>query len=309
MKKILSNVLSIAICAYVAVNLFSCGSGASIEPISTGTGGVCSIESITSSDGYAIGYSYNSEQKIDKVNLTGSGVSTTFTLSYDKTQTNGPVVSIGNPGNTSLTVLTYSKDNLLQNATTTISKKDAGIILGKPATITNFKNVLTFVWNSNKQLVTQTSYTTSIVTVNGVSEPFDYDGYLSYEYETNGELLRINTYTLELLIVGGKPVLTPGELLSFSLFEYETAIPEVIQKTGSTGLIMDFSDDGQVVFTPKTKNAVKKLTSFLPDANGGFEQIVTNYTNTKSASGFLSKAVGVDKFGTETITYSYNSCK
>jgi hypothetical protein len=309
MKKNLFNILSIAFCAYVVANLASCGSGAALEPVSTGTGGVCSIESITSSDGYAVGYSYNNEQKIEKVNLTGGGVNTTFTLSYDKIQTNGPVVSIGNPGNTSLTILDYSKDNLLRIATTTISKKDAGIILGKPATITDFKNEISFEWNSSKQLVRQVSYTTSTVTVDGVSERFDYDGYLTYEYETNGDLFRINTFTAEYLVVGGKPVLRPGELLSYSLFEYETAIPEVIQKTGSTGLIMDFSDDGQVVFTPKTKNAVKKMTTFLPDSNGDFEQVLTNYTNTKNASGFLSKSVGVDKFGTETITYGYNNCK
>jgi hypothetical protein len=307
MKNNLINRISKALCAFAVVTIVSCG--APIEPISTGTGGVCSIESISSSDGYAVGYSYNNEQKIEKVNVTGSGTNTTFTLSYDKTQTNGPVVSIGNPANSSLTVLTYSKDNLLQNATTTIAKKDGGLILGKPATITNFKNVLTFEWNSNKQLVTQTTYTTSIVTVNGVSEPFDIDGYLSYEYETNGDLLRVNTYTLEFLTVGGKVILTPGDLLSFVLFEYETAIPEVVQKTGSTGLFMDFSGDGQIQFNPKTKKAVKKTTTFLDDGNGGFDQVVTNYTNTKNASGFLSKAVGVDKYGTETITYNYNNCK
>jgi hypothetical protein len=307
MKNNLINNLSKAIYVFAVCAITSCG--APVEPNSTGTGGVCSIESIFSSDGYAVGYSYNSEQKIEKVNVTGSGTNTTFTLSYDKTQTNGPVVSIGNPANSSLTVLTYSKDNLLQNATTTIAKKDGGFILGKPATITNFKNDLTFEWNSNKQLVKQITKTTSIVTVNGVSEPFDIDGYLSFEYETNGDLLRKNTYTLESLSAGGKVILTPGDLLSFVLFEYETAIPEVIQKTGSTGLFMDFSSDGQIVFTPKTKKAVKKTTTFLDDGNGGFDQVVTNYTNTKNASGFLSKAVGVDKYGTETITYNYNNCK
>ncbi len=307
MKNTFINKLSIAICAFVVVTFANCGE--SVEPTSTGTGGVCSIATISSSDGYAVGYSYNNEQKIEKVNVTGGTTNTTFTLSYDKTQANGPVVSIGNPANSSLTVLTYSKDNLLLNATTTIAKKDGGLILGKPATITNFKNVLTFEWNSKKQLVTQTTTTTSIVTVNGTSEPFDIDGYLSYEYETNGDLLRVNTYTLELLIAGGKVVLTPGELLSFVLFEYETAIPEVVQKTGSTGLFMDFAGDGQIGFTPKTKNAVKKTISNLPDANGGFEQVITTYTNTKNTSGLLSKAVGVDKYSTETITYNYNNCK
>jgi hypothetical protein len=307
MKYNLINKLSIVIGLFVFLTFANCGE--SVEPNSTGTGGVCSIESISSSDGYAVGYSYNSEQKIEKVNVTGGGTNTTFTLSYDKTQTNGPVVSIGNPANSSLTVLTYSKDNLLQRATTTIAKKDGGLILGKPATITNFKNDLTFEWNSSKQLVTLTANTTSTVTVNGVSEPFDIDGYLSYEYETNGDLLRVNTYTLEYLTIGGKTVLSPGELLSFNLYEYETAIPEIVQKTGSTGLFMDFSGDGQILFNPKTKIAVKKLTTFLDNGNGGFDQVVTNYTNTKNASGFLSKAVGVDKYGTETITYNYNNCK
>ena len=308
MKIYFCKILTVSLLAFVLIGIYSCGGG-SIEPTSTGTGGVCSIESISSSEGNNVGYSYNSEQKIDKVNVTGSGYNTTFTLAYDKTQTNGPVVSIGNPANSALTLLTYSKDNLLQIAETTIPKKDGGIILGKPATITNFKNKLTFEWNSNKQLVTQTSNTTSTVTVNGVSEQFDFDTYLSYEYETNGDLLRVNTYSLESLIVGGKAVLSPGELLSFVLFEYESAIPEVIQKTGSTGLYLDFSGDGQVVFSPVIKKAVKKLISNLPGDNGDYEQIITNYTNTKNASGFLSKSVGVDKYGTETITYNYNNCK
>jgi hypothetical protein len=299
--------INIAFCAFFLVTFANCGG--IVEPNSTGTGGVCSVESISSSDGYAVGYSYNSEQKIEKVNLTGSGVNTTFTLSYDKTQTNGPVVSIGNPGNTSLTVLTYSKDNLLQNAITTIAKKDGGLILGKPATITNFKNDITFEWNGSKQLTKQITKTTSTVTVNGVSEQFPFNGYLSFEYETNGDLLRINSYSNESLIVGGQVVLSPGQLDAYFTFEYETTIPETIQKTGSTGLYMDFSDDGQILFTPKTKKAVKKMTSYLPNSNGGFYQVVTNYTNTINASGFLSKTVGVDKYGTETTTYSYNNCK
>jgi hypothetical protein len=307
MKNILYKSLIITSLTYVVFSVSSCGG--TVEPVSTGTGGVCSVETIISSDGYAIGYSYNSEQKIEKVNLTGSGVNTTFTLSYDKTQTNGPVVSIGNPGNTSLTVLTYSKDNLLQNAITTIAKKDGGIILGKPATITNFKNDVTFEWNSSKQLTKQITKTTSTVTVNGVSEQFPFSGYLSFEYETNGDLLRINSYSNESLIVGGQVVLSPGQLDGYFTFQYETTIPETIQKTGSTGLYMDFSDDGQIVFTPKTKKAVKKMTSYLPNVDGGFDQVVTNYTNTINASGLLSKKVGVDKYGTETITYSYNNCK
>jgi hypothetical protein len=307
MKINLFSKINIAFCTFVIVTFANCGG--TVEPNSTGTGGVCSVESISSSDGYAVGYSYNSEQKIEKVNLMGSGINTTFTLSYDKTQTNGPVVSIGNPANTSLTILDYSKDNLLKIATTTIAEKDGGIILGKPATITDFKNDLTFEWNSSKQLVKQITKSTYTVTVNGVSEPFDFNGYLSYEYEANGDLLRINSYSYESLIVGGQVVLSPGELDAYFTFEYETAIPETIQKTGSTGLHMDFADDGQIIFTPKTKKAVKKMISYLPDGNGGFDQVVSNYTNTINASGLLSKTVDVSKFGTETTIYSYNNCK
>jgi hypothetical protein len=309
MKKKFINRLSIAFWALVLVTLASCGE--SVEPTSTGTGGVCSIASITSSDGYAIGYSYNSEQKISKVNLTGDKVNTTFTLTYDKTK--GTLTSIANPNNSSLTVLTYDNDNFLVGAVTTIAKKDGGIILGKPATITNFRNEMEFEWGVRNQLKTQFTRTTSTVTVNGVSEEFSYKGFLTYEYDiTTNELRAINSYSVEELILGGKVVLSPGSLDATYDFVYESDIVEALQKTGP-GLIelnIDFVDDGQVVFTPKSKKAVKTLYSvFYDDNKEVIDDSEINYTNTKNASGLLSKAVVVDKYGSETIAYSYNNCK
>jgi hypothetical protein len=285
--------------------LMACTQTTDPDPNTPVTGGTCALATISFDDGTAVGYSYDSKQRISKINLTGTGLNTTYRLDYDETQgNNGPVVSIGNPANSSLTILDYDKNNLMTIATTTFPKKDAGVILGKPATMTNFKSDLTFVWDSNKQLTRQNSKTSYKITSNNITEDLTINGYSTYTYDANGNLLKENQYTQESLTVGGMAVLSPGQLVASVTYEYETNISAEIQNTASTGLYMNLVDDGQIIFTPKSKKAVKKMTS-----NFSGTTVVTNYTNTANASGLLTKTVSVDKYGTETTTYSYNNCK
>lgn len=306
MKNKLFRTLSVGTFAFI---LFGCGSKTDPNPSGGGTGtGLCQLSNVSSSDGSSESYTYNGKQRWENVTLSDGKTSTTFNLAYDNIQTDGPVVYIGNKAIKAITILDYTKDNLLKTANTTIPEKDGGIILGKPVKITNLKIDQTFEWNTNSQLVRINYKTNQTVTTNGVSSDFPTSIHQTFEYNSTGDLIRQNSYS-DLAIVIGTVLKPAGSLDAYYTYEYESNIPEVIQDTSIKGVDIFFSDDGQISCSPKSKKAIKKLTAFYSDTKGGFDQSITNYTNTVNSSGFLIKTVGVYKSSTETFTYTYNNCK
>jgi YD repeat-containing protein len=290
---------SLSIMAFATV-LGSCQSSLTSE-----SQDFCQLTEISANDGSSTRYTYNSNNKWETITVSDGSKSTTYYLAYDKTTSNGPVVSIGNTANGSVSVLDYNKDNLLSNVTTNIKKLDKGLILGSKATGTNHKMEVNFQWNSSKQLMKRTYENNVDITINNVTEPFQFSGYDTFEYDVAGNIKKVNYYTNEEIKVDGKIVVKSG-LTGYSIFEYDAKSSKMIQHLGLTNLALDIDLNGQVQVEPRVGSAsVSKVTFYSVSDDGTVTPYNTTYTNTNNASGYLNKTV----FDGDMITFTYKNCK
>jgi YD repeat-containing protein len=266
---------------------------------------LCQLSKISSTDGSSTTYKYNSDKKWKNITVSDGKSTTTYSLDYEQNKPKGPVFSIYNEQNGSISFFDYNNDDVLIQVITKIDKMDMGTILGYKATGTNFKTVLDFKWNSEKQLVRRDFITTVDITTNNKTDPFSFSGYETFEYDVSDRLVKTNIYSNEQIVVVDKVIVDSG-LVGFTIIEYENKSTKFSQSLGLTNLALDIGMDGQVVVEPVTGYAaVSRITLYIDDGNGSVTPYVTNYVHTTNASGFLSKT----EVDSDVITYTYTNCK
>jgi YD repeat-containing protein len=266
---------------------------------------LCQLSKISSTDGSSTTYKYNSDKKWKNITVSDGKSTTTYSLDYEQNKPKGPVFSIYNEQNGSISFFDYNNDDVLIKVITKIDKMDMGTILGYKATGTNFKTVLDFKWNSEKQLVRRDFITTVDITTNNRTDPFSFSGYETFEYDVSDRLVKTNIYSNEKIVVVDKVIVDSG-LVGFTIIEYENKSTKFSQSLGLTNLALDIGMDGQVVIEPVTGYAaVSRITLYIDDGNGSVKPYVTNYVHTTNASGFLSKT----EVDSDVITYTYSNCK
>jgi hypothetical protein len=290
----------------VITSLLACNKdNASID---NGTGlGACLLDKMTTADGGVTSYKYNSKNQWEGITYTQGAKSASFSLAFDNTIPNGPVVTISNPSNKSLSILDYDKANLLTFVSTNIDKIDLGTILGSPAIGKNVRIELKLSYNSNNKLSKLSHSTTYDVISNNKSNPFSFTGYETYEYNSNGDLIKANYYADVEVEVAGKLVLET-DFVGYSVYEYGNESSKLTQNLGLKNLSVDIDLNGQLYIVPSNDSKIaSKVTFYSPDDNGGFTPYISNFSLKNNSSGYLLESI--DQSDGETIRYTYKNCK